>query len=105
MTVKKRAKKSAFVPDVLVRSAIAGVIPACALLACGGSAVEVGDGGGESGSGDSGSDVFRGVAAVAYPAYEAGKGDTGLDGATDAGQDVFRGVAAVAYPAYEAGEG
>jgi len=108
MAAKKRAKKSAFVPEVLVRSAIAGVIPACALVACGGGTVDVGDGGGESG-GDSGSDVFRGVAAVAYPAYEAGRVDTGIDGADtgaiDGGRDVFLGVAAVAYPAYEAGKG
>jgi hypothetical protein len=104
MTTKKH-RKSAFVPRLLVRTALMSVIPACA-LGCG--------------SGDTTSppptDAAKtdtgpfGVAAVAYPAYETGipdgKGDTPADTTVtpDAGKDVF-GVAAVAYPAYEAGAG
>jgi hypothetical protein len=81
-----RSRKSAFVPRVLVRTAIVGVIPACA-LGCGSSSAPPTDAGQDA--------VLLGVAAVAYPAYEAG---------ADSGSDApFLGVAAVAYPAYEAG--
>ena len=118
----KKGRRYAFVPRLLVRTAIAGVIPACALAAadgCGGSTTSV--------SKDAGKDVFYGVAAVAYPAYEAGADvfgvaavaypayesgtpETGSDSGSESGikdaggVDVF-GVAAVAYPAYEAGSG
>ncbi|MGH7297833.1 MAG: hypothetical protein ACRELB_23035 [Polyangiaceae bacterium] len=118
----RRARRYAFVPRLLVRTAIAGVIPACALAAadgCGGSTTTVKDAGNDVLYGvaavaypayEAGADVF-GVAAVAYPAYEAGVPEGGSDtgsgdtGVTDGnGIDVF-GVAAVAYPAYEAGPG
>jgi hypothetical protein len=63
MAVKRRSRGSAFVPKLLVRTAIAGVVPACA-LACGSS---------DPGPvGDAGQDApILGVAAVAYPAYDA----------------------------------
>lgn len=110
MAVKK-PRKSAFVPRMLIRTALVGVIPACA-LACGGS-----DTTGPTTTGtDSGSDAAKdtspfGVAAVAYPAYETGT-DTRSDGPTDSKSDSNKadaskdspfGVAAVAYPAYESG--
>jgi len=117
MAAKKRQRRSAFVPKLLVRTAVASVVPACA-LGCGGSTTTMTDGGGD--------DVFHGVAAVGYPAYDASKdqrsdfgvaavaypayeagNDAGQDTGTggDAKPDVFFGVAAVAYPAYEAGSG
>ncbi|HLK41243.1 MAG TPA: hypothetical protein VKU41_31040 [Polyangiaceae bacterium] len=87
-----RLRRTAFVPRVLVRGAIlASVVPACALAACGGD-----DSTGSAA--DAAPDrQFLGVAAVAYPAYEAGRPGV------DASPDVFFSVAAVAYPAYEAG--
>ncbi len=99
---QKKTRRSAFVPRLLLRTAIVGVIPACA-LGCGddtstGPAV------------DAAKDTIFSVAAVAYPAYETGtpdgKGDSPGDTkiTPDGGKDVF-GVAAVAYPAYEAGAG
>ena len=90
---KKKRKKSAFVPRLIVPAAAAavGVVPAVAvgIPAC-------------SSDTQSTSAAFS-VAAVAYPAYEAGTDDAG-DDVTDAAPDFF-GVAAVAYPAYEAGSG
>ena len=105
-----RPRKYAFVPKLLVRTVMVGVVPACALAganACGGSTTTSSskDGGHV---GDSGADVIFSVAAVAYPAYESGVPETGghdTGGGTDAAPDVFFGVAAVAYPAYEAGTG
>jgi len=92
MATRKRSK-SAFVPRLLVRTAIVGVIPACA-VACGGSEKT-------GSSADAAPETGQlGVAAVAYQAYDA----AGIDGGADATPDaVFLGVAAVAYPAYEAG--
>jgi hypothetical protein len=90
----KKPRKSAFVPRLLVRTAIVGVIPACA-VGCGSSEAP-------TSSTDAGADspLPLGVAAVAYQAYDA----AAKDGAADAQPDaVFLGVAAVAYPAYEAG--
>src|ERR1700683_4051909 len=81
----RKPRKYAFVPKLLVRTALAGAIPACALAtadACGGTTSS-------PPPKDSGNEQFYTVAAVAYPAYEAGR-------------DAF-GVAAVAYPAYESG--
>ncbi|MGH7270680.1 MAG: hypothetical protein ACREJ3_09635 [Polyangiaceae bacterium] len=86
----KRPRRSAFVPRLIVKTAILGVIPACA-LACGSNASP-------PASADSGT-PFLGVSAVAYPAYEAG---APADAAGDTGQPVL-GVAAVAYRAYDAG--
>ncbi|HEY1695685.1 MAG TPA: hypothetical protein VGG39_26135 [Polyangiaceae bacterium] len=115
----KRPRSYAFVPRLLVRTAMVSVIPACAIAAtdaCGGSATSASkDAGHDAFLGvaavaypayEAGSDAFFGVAAVAYPAYEAGLPETGAKdtGVKDAGIDVF-GVAAVAYPAYEAGSG
>ena len=89
MPIAKKVRRTAFVPRLLIQTAIVGVIPACALGCGGGDApTPAADGAADS--------PFLGVAAVAYPAYEAG--------ASDATPDVFYlGVAAVAYPAYEAG--
>ena len=114
----KKPRKYAFVPKLLVRTALAGAIPACALAtadACGGTTSNPTPK--DSGSDqvftvaavaypayEAGRDAF-GVAAVAYPAYESGAPDVNGDAPADAsGPDVF-GVAAVAYPAYEAGTG
>ena len=108
---KRKPRKYAFVPRLLVRTAIVGVVPACALGAidgCGGST--------STPSKDAGHDVFQGVAAVAYPAYESGVPETGGgeagsqesgadSGIKDTGLPEIFGVAAVAYPAYEAGPG
>ena len=118
MAVIKKARRTAFVPRLLVRTAIAGVIPACA-VACGSSdtPAPAADAGTDSPflgvaavaypAYEAGADSpFLGVAAVAYPAYEAGAPDAAADarGPADATDDVFfLGVAAVAYPAYEAG--
>jgi hypothetical protein len=115
MSTKKKGRTTAFVPRLLVHGVIAGVVPACALVGCGGG-VAGSDEGGTDGGLEGGADVFRGVAAVAYPAYESGAPDGGLDAEAgaesgadsngqDTGIDVFHGVAAVAYPAYEAGTG
>src|SRR5262249_44632626 len=106
----KRSRRTAFVPRLLVRTALAGVVPACALVGASGAAGCSSDSSG--GPTDTG---FLGVAAVAYPAYETGVHDGGGDGTSDAPSDgsdggadttpdVF-GVAAVAYPAYETGAG
>ncbi len=113
MAANRKTGKSAFVPRLLVRGAIAGVIPACAVVACGGGETATTD----AGASDAGPDRFPlGVAAVAYPAYESGAPEASVDGGAlgDAGPDasiqdaapapdVFLGVAAVAYPAYESG--
>jgi len=116
MAARKR-RKYAFVPRLLVRTAIAGVVPACALAAtdgCGGafSTASGGDGGKDAGAdryigGGVAQDAFGldtgvadsafgdtafGVAAVAYPAYESGAPETGAkdahsDGPTDGASD------------------
>jgi hypothetical protein len=90
----KRARRSAFVPRLLVRTAIVGVIPACA-MGCGSSATP-------APVADAGVDApFLGVAAVAYPAYEAGAPDGALDvGPADARPDAFHGFV-LAVTAYE----
>ncbi len=65
MAVVKKARRTAFVPRLLVRTAIIGVIPACA-LGCGSKDAP-------APATDAAADSpFLGVAAVAYPAYEAG---------------------------------
>lgn len=101
----KKLRKSAFVPRVLVRTAIVGVIPACA-LACGGStesSTPIADAGHDAG--------FLGVAAVAFQAYDSAVPDamdsSSESGAPDASGDSapngFLGVAAVAYRAFDSG--
>lgn len=114
----KKPRKYAFVPKLLVRTALVGVVPACALAtvdACGGLTTTSNQDSGLQGVAavaypayEAGNDAIVGVAAVAYPAYESGAPDGNPDVITDsppdASPDVF-GVAAVAYPAYEAGNG
>jgi hypothetical protein len=111
----KKLRKSAFVPKLLVRTAIAGVVPACA-LGCGGNETVPPDTGAETPLGvaavaypayEAGQDVFSDLGGVAYPAYEAGEGgtDAPADGPRDVRPDIPFTVAAVAYPAYEAGRG
>lgn len=90
----KKPRKSAFVPRLLVRTAIVGVIPACA-MGCGSSEAP-----GTSTDAGADSPLPLGVAAVAFQAYDAAAKDGGADAQPDA---AFLGVAAVAYPAYEAG--
>jgi hypothetical protein len=142
MTAKKH-RKSAFVPRLLVRTAVVGVVPACAIAsasgACGADQGSVaflaydasqecrgfGCTSDDSSALDASRDSFDGVAAVAYPPYESGipsdaspsdgllsvadtayPSDANTDGGSDARPDSrFFGVAAVAYPAYEAGNG
>jgi hypothetical protein len=96
----KKPRKSAFVPRVLVRTAIVGVIPACA-VGCGGSGsptVSTDGGSNNEGVGVAAYDAagFDGVGAQAYDA-------SGQDGGAAKPDGPFLGVAAVAYPAYEAG--
>jgi hypothetical protein len=102
---KKRKRKSAFVPRLLVPVAAAvGVVPACVLASCSGdvtTASNGGSGGSVSSSSSSSSAGTFSVTAVAYPAYEAGAQDAPADALPDIGFT----VAAVAYPAYEAGPG
>ena len=89
----KKMRRTAFVPRLLIKTAIVGVIPACA-VGCGSSD-------NPSPAADAAPDSLPfGVAAVAYPAYEAGAPNDATSGVPD----VFLGVAAVAYPAYEAGK-
>lgn len=108
MAVKKR-RKSAFVPRLLVRTAIVGVIPACA-AGCGGSGGPTApfgyaDAEAKDGSGDAQPEAgFLGVAAVAYRGYEGGAPpDSGGAGATDAAPDVRFPVWVLAATAYEVG--
>lgn len=115
----RKPRKYAFVPRLLVRTALASVIPACALAAadgCGGATSTPKDAGRDVFQGvaavaypayEAGTDAIFGVAAVAYPAYESGAPDGQVDGSggADSGSDAIFGVAAVAYPAYEAGSG
>ena len=137
MAKKKTRRRTAFVPRLILHTAIAGVIPACA-LACS-SSDNSPSGEVDSGKADTaawgvadaayGPDTRFGVADTAYPdvkgVADAAYGDTKDSGfsvadtaypdtppsdASDApgevddgsAPDVF-GVAAVAYPAYEAG--
>jgi hypothetical protein len=96
MTAREQ-RKSAFVPRLLVRTAIASVVPACA-VACGSGSS------GPAPSTDAATDSIPfSVAAVAYPAYESGVPDANTDGGSDAAPDSR--FFAVAYPAYEAGNG
>jgi hypothetical protein len=118
----RKPRKYAFVPRLLVRTAVASVIPACAVAVadgCGGATTTAAKDGGQGDvflgvaavgypAYDARSDVFVGVAAVAYPAYEAGVPEAGVKDAAakdTSAPDVGFGVAAVAYPAYEAGSG
>jgi hypothetical protein len=90
MTTAKTRRKSTFVPRLVMRTAVVAVVPACA-VACGGET--------NTPAADAAPDHFQlTVAAVGYPAYEAG-------GPRDAFSvaDAAFGVAAVGYPAYEAG--
>jgi hypothetical protein len=105
MAQRTKKKKTAFVPRALVRvAAAASVVPACAVACSSGGTGTITDAGPDR--------VVYGVAAVAYPAYEAGGKDAGLGDVKTDVPDVQTidvgippGVAAVAYPAYEAGTG
>jgi hypothetical protein len=123
---KSKIRRSLFVPRILVRgAALASVIPACAVVACGSNQ---GTGpSADAGTGTRTDSAMLGVAAVAYFAYDSDASDVAdvgyqaadsgtpdaksdveqdaRDGASDAilRPDVFLGVAAVAYPAYESG--
>jgi hypothetical protein len=94
---KNKHRRSAFVPRMLLpAAAMVSVIPACALASCSGDVV--------TSSGTAASSGFFTVAAVAYPAYEAGLGGSSTTSTTAASSSSgMFGVAAVAYPAYEAG--
>jgi hypothetical protein len=90
----KRNRRSSFVPRLLVKTAIVGVIPACA-VGCGTSETN-------PFVSDAASDAPAfGVGAVAYAGYEAGSKTEA--GPVDASDDVVFGVAAVAYMGFEAG--
>jgi hypothetical protein len=95
----KKKRRSAFVPRLLVKTAMISVVPACA-VGCGtsGTSPFVSDAASDA---VSDAPVF-GVGAVAYVGYEAGS--TAEAGPVDASDDVFLGVAAVAYTGFEAGE-
>ena len=88
---KRKPRRSAFVPRLLVPAAAMSVVPAVAVASCSSDVVQ-------------NSTYPLSVAAVAYPADGAGDADAS-DSASEAAPDVFFGVAAVAYPAYEAGQG
>jgi hypothetical protein len=82
-------KRTRIVPSLVVTASFIGVIPACALGACGGSTTSQ-DGGG----GDAKNDQFFGVAAVAMCCFDAmGVADVGFvqdapnDSTTDATGD------------------
>jgi hypothetical protein len=101
---KKKQRRSAFVPRLLVPAAAAmSVVPVCALASCSGNVST-------PGSGAQGTTSQFSVAAVAYPAYEAGTGggsttsSSSTSSSTTTSSSGFT-VAAVAYPAYEAGAG
>ncbi|HSY22789.1 MAG TPA: hypothetical protein VK841_11770 [Polyangiaceae bacterium] len=92
----KKSRKSAFVPRVLVRTAIVGVTPACAVARGNASepSMPVADAGHDAG--------FIGVAAVAYRAFDSGASDGESGGEpADAKPDVFRGPVPLAIRAYE----
>ena len=118
---RKKPRRSAFVPRLAVRAAVA-VVPACAAIAaCSGKTSSLPSDAGPDAvvftvaavaypAYEAGADAFGFVAAVAYPAYESGAPesgaqDAGLDSSADEGPDAGFIVAAVAYPAYEAGPG
>jgi hypothetical protein len=94
-TTKKKARRTAFVPRLILRTAIAGVIPACA-LACGGSDSSPGssDTGFVGGVAEDayGGDSRFGVADTAYPDVHA------VADAAYGDSDTRFGVADTAYP-------
>jgi hypothetical protein len=103
---KKKHRKTAFVPRMIVPAALAATIPAIAVGACSGT-VTTGSAGSDATSTATSSGFT--VAAVAYPAYEAGTSTSAASStaasSTAASSSSTSGftVAAVAYPAYEAG--
>jgi hypothetical protein len=82
----RQKKRTAFVPKVVFSSVVMGVIPACALAACGSESSSLPSGDASPPDGST-SDVPLSVA-------DAGFADTG---AADTGTDTFFGVAAVGY--------
>ena len=80
-------KRTRIVPSLVVTASFVGVIPACALGACGGTTTSV-DGGG----GDAKQDQLNGVADAAF-----------ADVAVDAKEEFILGVAAVAMCCFDSG--
>ncbi|HEX4512500.1 MAG TPA: hypothetical protein VGH87_02830 [Polyangiaceae bacterium] len=80
-------KRTRIVPSLVVTASFVGVIPACALGACGGATTT------QDGGGDAKADQFLGVAAVAMCCFDAmGVADVGF--IPDAPLDVNGDVAA-----------
>jgi hypothetical protein len=70
-------KRTRIVPSLVVTASFVGVIPACALGACGGTTISSDDAGGDAKGGDAKGDAvtqpdhFLGVAAVAMCCFDA----------------------------------
>jgi hypothetical protein len=62
-------KAPRLVPKLVLGATFVAVVPACALVACGGSIS-----GGDGGPGDAQSEILLGVAAVAYCCFDATMG-------------------------------
>jgi len=80
---RRRSRKSAFVPSVVFTTAVAGVIPVCAVACGSGGSVKQVQGVAMCAYSNCG------VAAVAYMGFDSGEdsGDAGGDGAADAPAD------------------
>ena len=87
-------KRTRIVPSLVVTASFVGVIPACALGACGGTTTSLDGGGG----GDAKNDQMSGVADAAF-----GDGASG-DGSADAQEEFIFGVAAVAMCCFDSGD-
>ncbi len=76
--MKPRARRTArVVPGLVLSASFLGVVPACALVACGGT--ETRDGGADAQVDGVAADAFLGVAAVAYCCFDAmGVADVGF---------------------------
>ena len=77
-------KRTRIVPSLVVTATFVGVIPACAIEACGGTTTT------QDGGGDAKVDQFLGVAAVAMCCFDAmGVADVGFipDSTSDAPKD------------------
>ena len=74
-------KRTRIVPSLVVTASFIGVIPACALGACGGTT------GSQDGGGDAKVDQFLGVAAVAMCCFEASLPDGDASDATSEASD------------------
>ncbi len=74
-----RAKRPRVVPGLVLSAGFLGVVPACAMVACGGTEVSTKDGGT-----DAAPDQFLGVGAVAYCCFDASVAVVGFDAEADA---------------------